>query len=66
MVAGSIIFERLSPGTGLGGGSDFMSLPILGQEIDPLDSWMMRHGGKISILVLIVGTLIWAYGSLVF
>ena len=65
MVSGSILFERLKPGTGLDGGSSFNSLPTLGQEINYLDSWLMKHGGKLSITILILGTLIWAYGSLV-
>ena len=65
MVSGSILFERLKPGTGLDDGSSFNSLPTLGQEINYLDSWLMKHGGKLSITILILGTLIWAYGSLV-
>ena len=65
MVSGSILFERLKPGTGLDGGIGFMSLPTLGQEVGQVDSWLMKHGGKFSISVLILGTLIWAYGQLV-
>jgi hypothetical protein len=66
MVSGSILFERLKPGTGLDGGSNFMSLPKADQKIHPLDKWLMKNGGRASIAVLIAGTLIWAYGSLLF
>lgn len=62
MVTGSILFERLQPGTSFAGGSHVMSLPSLDQQISYRDKLLMRHGGKVSIIVLIIGTLIWAYG----
>lgn len=65
MVSGSILFERLKPGTGLDGGLGFMSLPRVDQEIEKIDSWLMKHGGKFSFSALTMGTLIWAYGSLI-
>ena len=63
MVSGSILFERLKPGTGLDGGINIASLPKLGQAIHPFDKWLMKNGGKLSISALVFGTLIWAYGS---
>ena len=61
MVSGSILFERMLPGTGLGGGMDIGSLPTLGQKTKRPDALLMKHSGKLSIFVLLSGTLIWAY-----
>ena len=65
MVTGSILFERLQPGANLGGRIKLASLPSLDDEIRKSDQWLMAYGGYISIAVLILGTLIWAYGSLI-
>ena len=65
MVTGSILFERLQPGTSLGGNLNLASLPTLDDTIPKSDRWLMVNGGHISIIVLITGTLIWAYGSLI-
>jgi hypothetical protein len=67
MVTGSILFERLQPGTSLGGAISFSSLPSLNEHdaMKSRDKWLMANGGRISIVVLIFGTLIWAYGPLI-
>ena len=65
MVSGSILFERMQPGSSLGGGISIGSLPPAESDISKSDRWLMKYGGRISIAVLIFGTLIWAYGSLV-
>ena len=65
MVAGSILFERMKPGSNLDGGMNIESLLPLEGEIPKSSLWLMKNGGWISIAVLIFGTLIWAYGSLI-
>jgi hypothetical protein len=65
MVCGSVLCERLQPGTGLGGGSDIRSLPSLGEGVRHKDMWLMQYSGHFSIVVLILGTVIWGYGDLI-
>ncbi|WP_417278129.1 hypothetical protein [Celeribacter sp.] len=63
MVTGTILFERLKPGSGLDGGMNLGSLPRHGQPKRKFDEWLIKNGGRVSIFTLILGTLIWAYGE---
>ena len=64
MVASTIVFERTMSGTSLAGGSNFSSLPSLSDKLSPAYEFFSKYGGRISMPLLIIGTLIWAYGAL--
>ena len=64
MVASSIVFERTMPGVSPSGGLDIASLPSTSDELSTTYKFFSRYGGWISLSVLLIGTIVWAYGPL--
>ena len=64
MVTSTIVFERTMPGASSSGGINITSLPSTSDELSTTYRFFSKYGGWFGVPILLVGTIVWAYGSL--